>query len=82
MKIESLREVKAKLSKIVKELPSERSVVITRNGRPCAVLLPVTEESDLESMLLTQRKDFWQMLDDAHKEGEKKGFTKLEDLQD
>ena len=34
MKIESLREVKAKLSKIVKDLPSDRSVVITKNGRP------------------------------------------------
>ena len=66
MKIESLREVKAKLSKIVKELPSEKSVVITKNGRPCAVLFPVTEETDLESMLLAQRKDFWQLLDRAH----------------
>ncbi len=82
MKIESLREVKAKLSKIVKDLPLERSVVITKNGRPCAVLVPVTEETDLESLLLAQRKDFWQILDRAHKEGEKKGFTKLEDLKD
>jgi prevent-host-death family protein len=82
MKIESLCEVKAKLSKIVKELPSEKSVVITKNGRPCAVLLPVTEETDLESMLLAQRKDFWQLLDRAHKEGEKKGFTRLEDVPD
>jgi prevent-host-death family protein len=82
MKIKSLREVKAKLSKIVKELPSEQSVVITKNGRPCAVLFPVTEETDLESMLLAQRKDFWQLLDRAHKEGEKKGFTRLEDLPD
>ncbi len=82
MKIESLREVKAKLSKILKELPSDRSVVITKNGRPCAVLIPVTEETDLESILLAQRKYFWQMVDRAHKEGERKGFTKLEDLQD
>lgn len=81
MKIESLREVKAKLSKIIKELPSDGSVVITKNGRPCAVLFPVTEETDLESLLLAQRKDFWQMVDRAHKEGAKKGFTKLEDLQ-
>jgi prevent-host-death family protein len=44
MKIESLRKVKAKLSKIVKELPSEKSVVITKNGRPCAVLFPVTKK--------------------------------------
>jgi prevent-host-death family protein len=44
IKIESLREVKAKLSKIIKELPSEKSVVITKNGRPCAILFPVTEK--------------------------------------
>ena len=77
MKIESLRHVKANLSKIVKELPSERSVVITKNGRPCAVLFPVTEETDLETMLLSQRKDFWQLLDRAHKEGEKKALPNL-----
>ncbi len=82
MNIERLLVVKSKLSKILKELPSDRSVVITKNGRPCAVLIPVTEETDLESLLLAQRKDFWQMVDRAHKEGEKKGFTKLEDLQD
>ncbi len=46
------------------------------------MLIPVTEETDLESILLAQRKDFWQMVDRAHKEGERKGFTKLEDLQD
>jgi hypothetical protein len=26
-------------------------------------------------MLLAQRKDFWELVDRAHKEGEKKGFT-------
>jgi len=82
MKIESLREVKAKLSKIVKALPSERSVVIRKNGRPCAVLFPVTEETDLETMLLSQRKDFWELLERVHKEGKKKGFTRLEDRPD
>ena len=82
MKIESLREVKAKLSRIVRDLPSDRSVVITKNGRPCAVLFPVTEETDLESLLLAQNKDFWRMFDRAHKEGEKKGFIKLEKIPD
>ena len=82
MKIESLREVKANLSKIVKELPSERSVVITKNGRPCAVLFPVTEDTDIESMVLAQNKEFWRLMDHAHKEGVKKGFTKFEDLPD
>jgi prevent-host-death family protein len=82
MRIESLREVKAKLSRIVRDLPSDRSVVITKNGRPCAVLFPVTEETDLESLLLAQNRDFWRMFDRAHKEGERKGFTKLEELPD
>ena len=82
MKIESLREVKAKLSRIVRELESYNSVVITKKGRPCAVLLPVTEKTDLESLLLSQRKDFWALLDPAHKEGQKKGFTKVADLPD
>jgi antitoxin (DNA-binding transcriptional repressor) of toxin-antitoxin stability system len=80
VKIESLREVKAKLSRIVRELPSHRSVLIMKNGRPCAVLLPVTEETDLETLLLSQRKEFWELLDRAHKEGQKKGFTKVADL--
>ena len=80
MKIESIREVKARLSQIVNELPSHKSVVITRNGRPCAVLLPVDEETDLESLILSQRKDFWDLLDRAHREGESKGFIKLDDL--
>ena len=82
MKIESLREVKANLSKIANELPSERSVVITKNGRPCAVLFPVAEDTDIESMVLTQNKEFWKLMDRAHKEGEKRGFTKLKDLPD
>ncbi|HEX7230650.1 MAG TPA: type II toxin-antitoxin system Phd/YefM family antitoxin [Candidatus Binatia bacterium] len=58
MKIESLCEVEANLSKIVNELPTERSVVITKNGRPCAVLFPVTEDTDIESMVLAQNKNF------------------------
>jgi len=37
---------------------------------------------DLENMLLAQRKDFWRLLDRAHKEGAKKGFTGLEDVPD
>jgi prevent-host-death family protein len=82
VKIESLREVKANLSKIVNELPSERSVVITKNGRPCAALSPVTDDTDIESMVLAQNKELWRLMDRAHKEGEKKGFTKLKDLPD
>jgi prevent-host-death family protein len=58
MKIESWREVKAKLSKIVKELPAEKSVVITKNGRPCAVLFPVTERNGSRKHVTRPAKRF------------------------
>jgi antitoxin (DNA-binding transcriptional repressor) of toxin-antitoxin stability system len=60
------------LSKIVNELSSERLVVITKNGGPCAVLLPINEDTDIESMVLAQNKEFWRLMDRAHKEGEKR----------
>jgi hypothetical protein len=42
--------------------------------------LSLTKETDLESMLLAQRKDFWQLLDRAHKEGEEKDSTLLQEV--
>ena len=66
----------------MKKLPSDHSVVITKNGWPCAVLFPVTEDTDIKSMLVAQNKEFWQLMDRAHKEGAKKGFTKLGYLPD
>ena len=80
MKIENIREVKAKLNQIVTELPKTGSVVITKNGKPCAVLLPVTEETDLEALLLSQNKRFWELFDKSVKSGEQRGWTRLEDL--
>jgi prevent-host-death family protein len=80
MKIENIREVKARLNQVVTELPETGSVVITRNGKPCAVLLPVTEETDLETLLLSQNKRFWELFDKSVKSGEQRGWTRLEDL--
>jgi antitoxin (DNA-binding transcriptional repressor) of toxin-antitoxin stability system len=72
MKIENIREVK--------ELPKSGSVLITKNGRPCAALVPVTEDTDLEALALSQNKRFWKLIDDAIARGGKEGFVDLEDL--
>jgi antitoxin (DNA-binding transcriptional repressor) of toxin-antitoxin stability system len=50
------------------------SVVITKNGRPCAALVPVTEDTDLEALALAQNKRFWKLIDDAIERGKKEGF--------
>jgi len=80
MKIKNIREVKAKLNQVVAELPETGSVVITKNGKPCAVLLPVTEETDLEALILSQNRRFWELFDKSVKSGERRGWTRLEDL--
>jgi len=80
MKVESIRDVKARLNKIVRALPDEGSVVITKNGRPCAVLMAVTEDTDLEIVAISQNKRFWRMYDGAVARAEKEGWVSLADL--
>lgn len=80
MKIESIRAVKANLNKIVGTLPEQGSVVITKNGRPCAVLMPVTDDTDLEIVAISQNKRFWQTYDRAVRRGETEGWTTLADM--
>jgi prevent-host-death family protein len=80
MKIESIREVKANLNRIVGALPEEGSVVITKNGRPCAVLMPVTEDTDLEILAISQNKRFWRTYDRAVRRGDEEGWASLDDM--
>ncbi len=80
MKVETIREIKTRFSRYVKELPKSGSVLITRNGRPCAALIPVTEDTDLEALALSQNKRFWNIIDDAIVRGKKDGYVDLADL--
>ena len=79
MKVENIKEVKARFNRIVSELPTEGSVIITRNGRPCAVLMPITKETDLEIVALSQNKRFWNLYDAAVEKANKEGWTPLEE---
>jgi len=80
VKIENIREVKMKLSRLIRELPRTGSVVITKNGKPCAALMPVTKDTDLEVLALSQNKRFWRMFDAAYERGEKEGWVDFDDL--
>jgi prevent-host-death family protein len=80
VKIENIREIKTRFSRYVKKLPKSGSVLITKNGRPCAALVPVTEDTDLEALALSQNKRFWKVTDDAIERGKKEGFVDLVDL--
>ena len=78
MKVENIKEVKARFNRIVSELATEGSVVITRNGRPCAVLMPITEDTDLEIVALSQNKRFWKLYDAALEKANVEGWTSVD----
>jgi prevent-host-death family protein len=77
MKTESLREVKNNLSKVIEDLPETGPVLITKNGTGRALLIPVDEETDLEALILSNSKRFWELFDRAARG---KSWTALEDL--
>lgn len=55
MKFLSIRDLKEKSSQIWKELPGQKEMVLTNNGRPIAVLSAVNEEN-LEQVLAAFRR--------------------------
>jgi prevent-host-death family protein len=77
MKIESLRQVRNNLSSVIDQLSETGPVVITKHGRSRAILLPVDESTDIESLLLSASPRFWKLFDRAART---KAWTALEDL--
>ncbi len=55
MKFISVRDLRGKSAEVWKELPVEREVVVTSNGRPIAILSAVSE-SNLEESLSAIRQ--------------------------
>ena len=54
MKFLSVRDLRGKSAEIWKELPNEREMIITSNGRPIAILASISE-SNLEESLAAFR---------------------------
>lgn len=67
MKIASVADVKARFSAYLRETESG-PVVITRNGRPAAILVNVVDEDELESLLLAHSPKFRAILQAARDE--------------
>jgi len=61
MKIAPLAEVKDRLSAYI-DAAKESAIVVTRNGKPVALLTPILEDDDLDSLLLTHDRRFTQLL--------------------
>jgi antitoxin (DNA-binding transcriptional repressor) of toxin-antitoxin stability system len=55
MKFVSVRDLRSKSAQLWKELPEEREMIITSNGRPIAILAAISE-SNLEESLAAFRQ--------------------------
>ena len=67
MKIASVADVKAKFSGYIKA--SETGpIVVTKNGKPVALLLAVHDEDEIERMVLAYSPKFQSMLRTAEKQ--------------
>ncbi len=64
MKIAPVAEVKARFSAYLKA-SQEGPIVVTKNGRPVAVLLAVADEDELERLILAHSPRFQALLDAA-----------------
>jgi len=80
MKTQSLREVKNNLSRVIEELPETGAVLITKNGVTRAVLIPVDEETDVETIVLSQNRRFWELFESSVRSVKRRGLMPLAKL--
>ena len=64
MRIASIADVKANLSAFVKA-SAEELVVITRHGKPAAVLLAMEDEDELERLVMAYSRRLQALLEEA-----------------
>ncbi|MCB0052916.1 MAG: type II toxin-antitoxin system Phd/YefM family antitoxin [Caldilineaceae bacterium] len=64
MKLVPLSQVKDHFSAYIDE-SRESPIVVTRNGRPVAMIIAIEDEDDLDNMLLVHNQRFVQLLEEA-----------------
>jgi prevent-host-death family protein len=72
MKIASVADVKARLSAYLKETESG-PVIVTRNGKAVGVLFAMTDEDELERLILAHSPKFRALLDKSRRQIEETG---------
>jgi prevent-host-death family protein len=79
MRIAPIAEIKAQFNAFV-EATEEGPVVVTKNGKPVAVLLGITDEDEIERLILAYSPKFQAMLDAAASRIRKTGGIRHEDF--
>ena len=79
MKIATVAKVRTGFNTYVKEC-REGPIIVTKNGRPVAALISVSEEEELERLVLAHTPKFNRLLDAASQRIQKNGGVSHEDF--
>jgi prevent-host-death family protein len=79
MKIASVADVKARFSSFLRE-SKEGPVIVTRNGKPVGVLLPMEDEEEIERLLLAYSPQLSKILASARYQIQTSGGISHKDL--
>lgn len=77
MRFLSVRELRGNSARIWRELPKEREMVVTNNGRPVAVLTAVDDDNVEESLAAWRRVRATQAIADIQQQSMQKGTAEL-----
>ena len=72
MRIVSVAQIKSQFSSFLKA-SKDGPIVVTRNGKPVAVLLAVTDEDELERLVLAHSPKFQALLERSQRQIEQTG---------
>lgn len=77
MKFLSVRDLKTKSSQVWKELPDQKDMVITSNGRPIAILSSIKEDNLEEVLSAFRQARAMQAVTSIQYESTRKGTDKI-----
>ena len=80
MRIASVADIKARFSAFLKASEESGPVVVTRNGRPVAVLLSIADEDEIERLILAYSPRFQRILQAARRRIEETGGIRHDDF--
>ena len=79
MNIAPLADVKARFSAYIKQLQTA-PVIVTKHGRPVAVMMGISDEDDLERIMLAVSPKFQALLDKAERRIQETGGMSHDDV--
>jgi prevent-host-death family protein len=78
MNIAPLADVKARFSAYIRRIQDE-PVIVTKNGRPVAILLGISDKDDLERIMLATSRKFQALLENAERRIQETGGISHDD---